>query len=82
MSAARVEVHDTGIGISEETLKHMFEKFSRGDNAQEVNNNGSGLGLFIVKTFVEAHHGKIWAASGGVGKGTQFFIEFPLLIQK
>jgi signal transduction histidine kinase len=80
-SMAHVEVRDTGIGMSEETLKRMFIKFTRGDNAQEVNNNGSGLGLFIVKTFVESHHGTITAASEGVGKGTQFFVDIPLLVQ-
>ncbi len=80
-SMAHVEIRDTGIGMSEETLKRMFSKFTRGDNAQEVNNNGSGLGLFIVKTFVESHHGVITAASEGVGKGTQFFVDIPLLVQ-
>ncbi len=78
---AHVEIRDTGIGMSEDTLKHMFSKFSRGDNAAEVNNNGSGLGLFIVKTFIEAHHGTITAASEGVGKGTQFYVDIPLLVQ-
>jgi signal transduction histidine kinase len=78
---AHVEIRDTGIGMTDDTLKHMFSKFSRGDNAAEVNNNGSGLGLFIVKTFIEAHHGTITAASEGVGKGTQFYVDIPLLVQ-
>jgi signal transduction histidine kinase len=78
---AHVEIRDTGIGMDDATRSKIFEKFIRGDNAQAVNNGGSGLGLFIVKTFVEAHKGKIWPASDGVGKGTVFSIELPLLIQ-
>jgi signal transduction histidine kinase len=80
-NVARVEVRDTGIGMNVETLGRVFEKFSRGDNARVVNTGGSGLGLFIVKTFVEAHKGKIWPESDGVGKGTNFFIELPLFVE-
>lgn len=79
---AHVEIRDTGIGMDEATRLKIFEKFARGSNAQEVNSGGSGLGLFIVKTFVEAHKGKIWPESQGIGKGTVFYIELPLLIQK
>jgi len=78
----RVEMQDTGIGMDKETLGKMFEKFSRGENAKVVNGAGSGLGLFIVKTFVEAHKGTIRVASDGVGKGTLFTIEFPLVAKK
>ena len=81
-SIARVEIRDTGIGMDDATRTKMFDKFSRGENAAEVNNGGSGLGLFIVKTFVEAHKGKIWAESEGLNKGTTFIVELPLLIQK
>lgn len=79
---AHIEIRDTGIGIDKETLGKMFEKFSRGENAKVVNGAGSGLGLFIVKTFVEAHKGIIRVSSDGVGKGTVFTIEFPLFVQK
>ncbi|MDO8517951.1 MAG: ATP-binding protein [bacterium] len=79
---AHIEVLDTGIGMDEATLHKIFEKFIRGDNAAEVSTTGSGLGLFIVKTFVEAHKGKVWPESQGLGKGNTFYVELPLLIQK
>ncbi len=81
-SKMRIEIKDTGIGMDAETLGKVFDKFSRGENAKEVNSAGSGLGLFIVKTFVEAHKGKVWIESEGVGHGSRFIVEFPLLIQK
>jgi len=79
---AHIEITDTGIGMDAETQSKIFEKFVRGTNAAEVNNGGSGLGLFIVKNFVAAHKGNIWPESHGVGQGTTFFVELPLLVQK
>ncbi len=76
----RIEIKDTGIGMDHETLSKVFDKFARGENAREVNSAGSGLGLFIVKTFVDAHKGKIWIESEGLGKGSMFVIEFPLFV--
>lgn len=78
----RVEIKDTGIGMDKETLSKVFDKFSRGENAKEVNTAGSGLGLFIVRTFVEAHKGKVWIESEGVGKGSMFIVELPLFVQQ
>ncbi|MEI7719733.1 MAG: HAMP domain-containing sensor histidine kinase [bacterium] len=78
----RVEIHDTGIGITQETLHTLFDKFARGKNANDVNSAGSGLGLFVARTFVEAHKGRVWPESAGEGKGTTFVIELPLLVQK
>lgn len=75
-----IEIKDTGIGMDHETLSKVFDKFSRGENAKEVNSAGSGLGLFIVKTFVEAHKGKVWIESEGVGHGSRFIVEFPLFV--
>ena len=77
---AHVEIKDTGIGMDHDTLKKVFDKFVRGENAKQVNNAGSGLGLFIVKTFVQVHKGSIQIESEGLGKGTMFILEFPLLI--
>ncbi len=76
----RIEIKDTGIGMDRKTLSKVFDKFARGENAREVNSAGSGLGLFIVKTFVDAHKGKIWIESEGLGKGSMFVIEFPLFV--
>jgi signal transduction histidine kinase len=77
----RVIVADTGIGMDEATLHAVFSKFTRGDNAKQINSTGSGLGLFIVKTFIEAHHGTISIESDGIGRGSRFIIELPLLVQ-
>ncbi len=78
---ACIEIKDTGIGMDAETLLKVFDKFVRGENAKQVNTSGSGLGLFIVKTFVKVHKGTIKIDSEGIGKGTTFILEFPLLIQ-
>jgi signal transduction histidine kinase len=68
-------VSDTGVGFSKETLPHLFEKFKRAKNANNVNIHGTGLGLFIAKQIIEAHKGRIWAQSQGEGKGATFFVE-------
>ena len=77
----RVEIRDTGIGIPKETLPTLFDKFTRGKNASDVNSAGSGLGLFVARTFVLAHKGRVWPESEGEGKGAVFIIELPLLAQ-
>jgi signal transduction histidine kinase len=71
----RVEIKDTGVGISPEVMPKLFMKFSRAPNASEANILGTGLGLFIAKSFIEAHEGKIWAESEGAGKGSLFVVE-------
>ncbi len=71
---ARVIVSDTGVGIPPETIGNLFQKFSRAD-AQKMNLLGTGLGLFLAKTFIEGMGGKIWAESDGKGKGSRFIIE-------
>ncbi|MDZ7726353.1 MAG: HAMP domain-containing sensor histidine kinase [Candidatus Campbellbacteria bacterium] len=71
----RLEVADSGMGINEKTLKTLFKKFHRADNADEVNVQGTGLGLYIAKQIVETHNGKIWAESDGLGEGSTFIIE-------
>jgi signal transduction histidine kinase len=71
---ARITVSDTGVGIPQETISHLFQKFSRAD-AQKMNLLGTGLGLFLAKTFIEGMGGKIWAESDGKGKGSRFIIE-------
>ncbi len=68
-------VKDTGVGIAPETLPHLFQKFSRAENANKVNIRGTGLGLFVAKQMVEAHHGTIRAESAGEGKGSSFIVE-------
>lgn len=69
-----LSIKDTGVGISKEVMGSLFEKFSRGDGAK-MNNSGSGLGLYLVKEIIEAHKGRAWVESDGVGTGSTFFIE-------
>lgn len=71
-----LEVRDTGIGIPEHEQTKIFQKFSRASNALKLDTTGSGLGLFISKNIVEAHHGKIWFDSRKNG-GTSFYVVLP-----
>ncbi|WP_299978124.1 response regulator [Desulfobacula sp.] len=73
---AKIMVSDTGFGIPQKELEHIFDKFFRVKNEKTRHINGTGLGLAIVKNVVEAHHGTIEVESE-VDKGTCFSIYFP-----
>ena len=68
-------VADTGTGISQEDLPHVFERFYKGDKARSK--GGSGLGLAIAKHTIQAHGGTIRAESEE-GKGSTFTFSLPL----
>lgn len=68
-------ISDTGVGISKEVMPHLFEKFNRAKNANNVNIHGTGLGLYIAKQIIDSHKGRIWAESDGEGEGSKFFVE-------
>lgn len=72
-----IEVKDTGIGMSKEELKKVFEQFSRSQRAVEMYQEGSGLGLFISKNIIAGHGGRIWVESE-LDKGTRFFFTLPV----
>jgi len=72
-----IDVRDTGIGIPEEHLTHIFERFYVVDKSRSRKLGGTGLGLSIVKHIVMAHRGKISVRSR-LGEGTTFTIELPL----
>ncbi len=77
---ARITVSDTGMGIEAETMPHLFSKFIRGSKeASRMNVAGTGLGLYVGKSFIEAHHGRIWIESDGKGKGSRFIVELPIV---
>jgi len=71
-----IRVTDTGPGISEDDLPHLFERFYRGDPARN-REGGTGLGLAIVKQWVEAHGGRIWAENAPAG-GARFTFRIPI----
>jgi heavy metal sensor kinase len=73
---ATVAVRDTGIGIPETALPHVFERFYRVDESRNRDAGGTGLGLSIAKWIAERHHASLEAESV-VGKGSVFRIRFP-----
>jgi len=75
--AIRVSVADTGIGIREDDLAHLFEPFQQLDNPVARSAGGTGLGLAISKKFVELHGGRIWAESRE-NQGSTFHFTLPL----
>jgi len=74
---ARLIVQDTGIGIPEDALPHLFEEFFRAPNAKAVEQQGTGLGLTIIKDYVNRFGGRV-AVQSTLGKGTQFTVTLPL----
>ncbi|MGB7637810.1 MAG: hybrid sensor histidine kinase/response regulator [Nitrososphaeraceae archaeon] len=71
-----VSIKDTGTGIDPEILPRLFTKFAT------KSDRGTGLGLFISKSIVEAHGGKIWAENNGEVKGATFAFSLPLIVQQ
>jgi len=74
----RFVVADTGRGIPSDALPHIFERFYRVDKSRSRASGGSGIGLTIAKHIVEAHGGRIWAQSEGLGKGSVFVFTLPV----
>jgi signal transduction histidine kinase len=72
-----VSLRDEGLGVDPADLPHIFERFYRASK-ESAERKGTGLGLAISKSIIEAHGGRIWAVSGGGGKGTVFYFALPL----
>ncbi|WP_052085785.1 PAS domain-containing sensor histidine kinase [Clostridium sp. HMP27] len=72
-----ISVKDDGIGIPEEKQKNIFERFIQVDKSLSRNNEGSGIGLSLVKSLVEIHEGSIRVKSN-LGKGSEFIIKIPV----
>lgn len=77
-NTARVEVRDEGIGLAASELPLLFSKYARIARAETARVAGAGLGLYLTRTLVEAHGGRVAASSPGRGKGATFGITLPL----
>jgi len=74
-----ISVRDNGAGIKADHLPHIFERFYRADRSRSrQNGGGSGIGLTIAQSLVEAHGGKIWADSKGEERGSTFTFTLPI----
>lgn len=72
-----IAITDTGIGIPAEELPHIFDRFYQVDGSHTREQEGTGIGLALVKELVDVHHGTI-SVKSEVGKGTEFTIQFSL----
>jgi signal transduction histidine kinase len=72
-NAAVISITDTGSGIDSDIMPRLFEKFA------SKSYQGTGLGLFISKSIVEAHGGKIWGQNNSDGKGATFYFTLPIV---
>ncbi|MGL5062139.1 MAG: PAS domain S-box protein [Microcoleus sp.] len=75
---AEISISDTGIGISQEFLPFVFDRFRKADGSSERYYGGLGLGLAIVRHLVELHGGAVWAESPGEGLGSTFGVRLPI----
>jgi signal transduction histidine kinase/AmiR/NasT family two-component response regulator len=73
-----VRVRDTGVGISEDMLPRIFEPFTQVESSRTRSEGGLGLGLPLVRSLVELHHGEVEAHSAGSGEGSEFVVRLPL----
>ena len=76
-----VTVKDTGVGIPAEMLQRVFDMFTQVDRTLDRSQLGLGIGLSLVKRLVEMHGGSVSAASDGVGKGSEFTVRLPIIVE-
>ncbi len=74
-----IQIEDDGIGISGDLLPHMFELFTQGERTSDRSQGGLGIGLALVRSLVQLHEGKVSASSAGLGLGSIFTIQLPLV---
>jgi len=74
----RIIIKDTGAGMTKAEIAKLFQSFSRGTAGTRSHTQGTGLGLYVSKRFIEMHNGKVWVESDGEGKGSTFYIELPI----
>ena len=74
-----IRVSDTGVGISDEDKKHLFERFYQAQHEDRADLSGSGIGLHMVKEFVTLHGGEVHIEDNPIGNGSVFVITLPIL---
>jgi two-component system, chemotaxis family, CheB/CheR fusion protein len=77
-----VSIKDTGIGIRAEMLPFVFNMFTQVDQSLERSQSGLGIGLTLVQRFVELHGGTVQALSEGPGRGSEFIVRLPIVVDK
>jgi signal transduction histidine kinase len=80
-ATATLRVRDQGIGISQSERKRIFKRFYRIPGAMSTRVKGTGLGLFIVRSVVARHGGKVFVESDGPGQGSTFVVQLPVVEQ-
>lgn len=75
-----IEIADTGIGMAPELVARAFDLFTQAERTVDRSSGGLGLGLALVKSLVELHHGTVSCESAGIGTGTKFTIFLPRLL--
>jgi CheY-like chemotaxis protein len=78
---AVIRVRDDGIGIAPELLPQLFELFFQADSSLDRTSGGLGIGLNVSKRLVELHGGRIQGHSEGLGKGSEFTVHLPILLE-
>jgi len=73
-----ISVSDTGIGITPQEQKRIFEEFYQASGGVKDKTPGTGLGLALTKSIVEMHGGRVWVESEGPGKGSRFTFTLPI----
>jgi signal transduction histidine kinase len=74
-----LRVVDDGIGISADMLPRVFDLFAQAETSRQRTHNGLGIGLALVRSFVEMHRGTVEVASAGIGLGSKFTVRLPAL---
>jgi len=79
--SVKTDIRDTGIGIAQEDVGRLFTKYYRAKGGLTTNSEGTGIGLFISKSIVEAHGGQI-GVSSDYGHGSTFYFTLPTLSEE
>jgi len=79
-SHVEIVVSDTGQGIAADVLPYVFDRLRQGEGGSARSHGGLGIGLALVRHFVELHGGSVYAESPGEGKGATFVVKLPLMV--